>query len=69
MYCVFGLEVRVHVVFCPTVGGTLLISWNVCDSHTIVNSITRVDALGHALRTERLEVATAIVPIADKHPF
>lgn len=67
MYCIHRLEARVHIVFYPAVSGGLLVSQNVCDSDTVANSITKVDALGHALRTERLEVATAVVPIADEH--
>ena len=69
MYCIRSLQAWVHVVFHPAVYVALVVSWDVCDSDTITHSSTRVDALRHALRTDRLNVAAAIVPIADEHPF
>ena len=69
MCCVLALEAWIHIVFHPAVGVALLVAWDVCDSQTIVDSVTGVDTLGHALRTERLNVAAAIVAIADEHPL
>lgn len=67
MCCIQRLEAWVHVVLHPAVGAVLFVSWDVCNSDTSADSITRVDALGHALRTKRLEVAAAVVPVADEH--
>lgn len=65
MYCIQRLEVRVHIVFRIAVDGVLLVSRDVCDSDATADSIARVDALRHALRSERLKVATAIIPVTD----
>jgi hypothetical protein len=69
VYRILGLETWVHIVFHPAVSVALLVSRDVRNSNTITDSIAGVHALGHALRTERLEVTAAVVPVADEHIF
>jgi hypothetical protein len=69
VYRILRLETWVHIVFHPAVSVVFFVSWDVGNSNTITNSITRVDALGHALRTERLKVTAAVVPVANEHIF
>jgi len=45
MYCVLALEAWIHVVFHPAVGVALLVAWDVCNSDTIADSVTRLDTL------------------------
>lgn len=67
MYCIQVLEAWIHIVFHPAVGVALVVSRNICDSDTIGNSSTRINALGHGLRTKRLKITAAVVSVADEH--